>query len=195
MTRVRLVVAAASAAVVLGVATTVTLAATGALDGRGPTAPWRAGARCTAPALPGRVVDVTVTDLGSMMGGGPGTGPGRYGTGMMRLLAAPGTVPAGTVSLRVVNAGSLPHEVLVLPLAADGVPGARPAGPDGRVDEAGSLGEASRDCGAGEGDGEEADDGHSQREEGPLSHGGAGRAAAGHFPEEHHAAPTDGPEP
>ena len=153
MTRVRLVVAAASAAVVLGVATTVTLAATGALDGRGPTAPWRAGARCTAPALPGRVVDVTVTDLGSMMGGGPGTGPGRYGTGMMRLLAAPGTVPAGTVSLRVVNAGSLPHEVLVLPLAADGVPGARPAGPDGRVDEAGSLGEASRDCGAGEGDG------------------------------------------
>ncbi|MDF3300879.1 sulfocyanin-like copper-binding protein [Streptomyces tropicalis] len=71
----------------------------------------------------------------------------------MRLVAHPTTVPAGKVTLRVVNAGSLTHEVIVLPLPATGNAGERAVGADGRVSEAGSLGEASRTCGSGAGDG------------------------------------------
>jgi uncharacterized cupredoxin-like copper-binding protein len=41
----------------------------------------------------------------------------------------------------------------VLPLAGSASAGARPDGADGRIDETGSLGEASRSCGAGEGSG------------------------------------------
>ncbi|MFF3734541.1 sulfocyanin-like copper-binding protein [Streptomyces sp. NPDC002476] len=72
---------------------------------------------------------------------------------MMRLIAHPTTVTAGTVSLRAVNAGYLTHEVMVLPLSAAQAPGQRPTGPDRRIDETGNLGEASRSCGAGAGDG------------------------------------------
>jgi hypothetical protein len=71
----------------------------------------------------------------------------------MRLLARPASAPAGTVSLLVHNAGSRTHEVVVLPLPAGTPAGARGPGPDGRVDETGSLGEASRTCGRGAGDG------------------------------------------
>ncbi|UKY47900.1 sulfocyanin-like copper-binding protein [Streptomyces inhibens] len=103
---------------------------------------------------------MTVGDMGPGMrgrpddGGSPNGGPGGgHGIGMMRLRATPSTVPAGVVSLRVVNAGALTHEVVVLPLPARQAAGERPTGADGRVDEAGSLGEASRSCGAGAGDG------------------------------------------
>jgi uncharacterized cupredoxin-like copper-binding protein len=51
------------------------------------------------------------------------------------------------------NAGALTHELVVLPLPAGRAAGAHTVGADGRVDETGSLGEASRTCGAGEGDG------------------------------------------
>ncbi len=71
----------------------------------------------------------------------------------MRLVAYPATVPAGTVSLRVHNTGALTHEVMVMPLGAGQYSGQRAIGIDGRVDESGSLGEASRTCGAEEGDG------------------------------------------
>jgi len=120
------------------------LAAT-AVAGPGPWyAPWVASrTTCTAPSLPGRVVNVTVTDMmGAMMGGG-----------MMRVLATPASVPAGTVSLRVANTGTLTHELVVLPLAAGQPPGSRPVRPDRTVSEAGSLGEASATCAAGHGDG------------------------------------------
>jgi hypothetical protein len=100
---------------------------------------------CTASALPGQVVDVTLTD---MMGGPP-----YGGGGMMRVLASPAAVAAGTVSLRVTNTGALTHELVILPLAPGQQPGSRPAGPDGTVSEAGSLGEASATCGAGHGSG------------------------------------------
>ncbi|MER5916370.1 sulfocyanin-like copper-binding protein [Streptomyces sp. NPDC001982] len=73
--------------------------------------------------------------------------------GGSRLSAAPSTVPAGVVSLRVLNVGSLTHEVVVLPLPAGQAAGERPTGSDGKVNEAGSLGEASRSCGAGAGNG------------------------------------------
>lgn len=99
---------------------------------------------CTAPTLPGATVDVQVTDAGdSMMGQTP-----------MRatLLATPVSVPAGKISFVVANTGALVHELVILPLPPDG-PGTRPTGSDGKIDESESLGEASRSCGAGTGDG------------------------------------------
>jgi uncharacterized cupredoxin-like copper-binding protein len=149
-------VVGAVAALVLGIATTVLFAAIGAFRGGAPAA-WRApGAQCSAPALKGHVVDVTVGDMMGGMMGRPGwrtPGPGWQGMGMMYLRAAPSTVPAGLVSLRVVNVGALPHEVMVLPLPAGQAVGERPTGSDGQVSEAGSLGEASRNCGSGIGNG------------------------------------------
>ena len=126
--------------------------------------PWRqypAAAPCPAPALPGTVVDVNLTDMGAMMGPwGPGmmgragmVGPGMMpGMAMMRILVYPTPIPAGQVSLRVTNSGALSHELVVLPLAPGQRPGQRLSGRDGRVDESGSLGEVSRTCGAGKGD-------------------------------------------
>jgi uncharacterized cupredoxin-like copper-binding protein len=72
--------------------------------------------------------------------------------GMMRILINPATVAPGQVSFRVVNAGVLNHELVVLPLAKGQYPGQHATGPDGKVDEAGSLGEASRTCGADRGE-------------------------------------------
>ncbi|MEU8693927.1 sulfocyanin-like copper-binding protein [Streptomyces sp. NPDC048665] len=150
--------AIAAAALVLGIATTGLMAASGAFHRAGP-ASWRAqGTRCTAPAAKGSAVDVTVWDTGRMMRGPDGPAPnnghpGWYGMGMMRLAARPMTVPAGRVTVRVVNAGALTHEVIVLPLPAGRAAGERAIGSDGRVSEAGSLGEASRTCGAGAGEG------------------------------------------
>jgi uncharacterized cupredoxin-like copper-binding protein len=103
---------------------------------------------CATPRLSGAVVRVTDIDMAhmpmGMMGGWPG---------MMRLLARPTTLHAGTVSFLVRNAGSRAHELVVLPLPGGTPAGARHAGVDGRVDESGSLGEASRSCGAGTGEG------------------------------------------
>ncbi|MEU8972914.1 sulfocyanin-like copper-binding protein [Streptomyces monashensis] len=151
-------IAVAAAALVLGIATTCLMAASGAFHRTGP-ASWRAhSTRCTAPAVKGSAVDVTVWDTGRMRRGpdwpAPNNGrPGWYGMGMMRLAAHPTTVPAGRVALRVVNAGALTHEVIVLPLSADQAAGERAIGSDGRVSEAGSVGEASRTCGSGVGEG------------------------------------------
>ncbi|MFE4414654.1 sulfocyanin-like copper-binding protein [Streptomyces sp. NPDC093064] len=157
-----LVIASAIAALVLGVATTISLAATGAFRGSAPAGWTGPGARCSPPSLAGQVVDVTVGDMDGMMPGMMGNprghvpphgGPGGHGMGMMWLRVAPSTVHAGTVSLRVVNSGALTHEVVVLPLRAGQVMGERPVGSDGNVSEAGSLGEASRSCRGGAGDG------------------------------------------
>ncbi len=72
---------------------------------------------------------------------------------VMRLTASPATVPAGKVTLVAVNVGRRTHELVVLPLAGGDVAGRRAPGADGKVDEAGSLGEASNSCAAGQGDG------------------------------------------
>lgn len=143
-TRARLIGAAVAAAVVLAAGSTLGLAAaSGAFR-----SPQRAPAgQCSVPALAGRVVDVELVDMGPMMM------MGRWGGGMMRVIPRTATVPAGTVSFRVVNAGSLVHELVVLPLPAGQQVGERTVGSDGRVDETASLGEASRSCGAGAGDG------------------------------------------
>ena len=95
------------------------------------------------PALPGTTVQVTAIDMGGMMSGRAG----------MRLVVDRSTVPAGTVSLVLSNAGFRTHELVVLPLAAGQQAGARPVGTDRKVDETGSLGEASRTGGSGAGEG------------------------------------------
>jgi uncharacterized cupredoxin-like copper-binding protein len=120
-------------------------------------------ASCAAPTLPGAKVSVRLVDMRSMTTrGGMMGGSGRmmpqgdwrnFYRGMMRVLASPTSVRAGTVSLTVTNTGYLAHELVVLPLAAGQQPGARSVGAGGTVDEAGRLGEASASCAAGHGDG------------------------------------------
>ncbi|MEV0592852.1 hypothetical protein [Nonomuraea cavernae] len=96
---------------------------------------------CTPPPLPGKVVDVTVSDQPS-------------GGKRMTLSVKPDQVPAGTVSLRVYNKGpDLAHEAVVLPLPSGQAAGKRAVDSQGRADETGALGEAARNCGAGEGAG------------------------------------------
>jgi uncharacterized cupredoxin-like copper-binding protein len=95
------------------------------------------------PALPGTTVQVTALDMGAMMGGRAG----------MRLAVDRTTVPAGTVSLVLGNAGFRTHELVVLPLAAGQQAGTRAVGSDRKVDETGSLGEASQTGGSGAGEG------------------------------------------
>ena len=133
-----------------GLVTAVMLtAATVAEPAMGAAAQTSLQPKCTAPPLPGHVVDVTLADMGSgMMSGSPG--PREMG---MRLSVTPAKVSAGTVSLRVVNTGASAHEVVVLPLPAGQTQGQREAGDDQKVDEEGSLGEASKNCGAGTGEG------------------------------------------
>ncbi|MFI5068588.1 MAG: hypothetical protein ACHP9Z_32060 [Streptosporangiales bacterium] len=71
---------------------------------------------------------------------------------MMAITASPATVPAGTISFRAVNAGSITHELTVLPLLPAGA-GTRWIGAGGTVSERGSRGEASAACAGGAGDG------------------------------------------
>ena len=50
------------------------------------------------------------------------------------------------------NAGTIVHELVVMPMPA-GAAGSRAVGSDGKVSETGSLGEASKSCGQGAGEG------------------------------------------
>ena len=105
---------------------------------------------CNAPAqLSGQPVSVMLGDMGMnrMMGG---TAP--RGVHMM-LRAVPATVAAGKVTLVARNLGWRTHELVILPLAAGASAGQRIPGADGQVDEVGSLGEASKSCGSGAGEG------------------------------------------
>jgi len=99
---------------------------------------------CSAPSLSGAVVHVQLGDAGNML---MGPAPMRAS-----LIASPNTVSAGAMSFTAVNTGGLVHELVVLPLPADG-PGTRPTGSDGTINESQSMGEASRSCAAGTGDG------------------------------------------
>ena len=118
--------------------------------GRGYTA---APLSCATPqGLPGARVDVTLGDMGmsQMMGGTAPMGA------RMTLIAQPASVPAGQVSFVVANLGWRIHELVVLPLAAGASAGQLVPDSDGRVDETGSLGEASTSCAAGSGEGIES---------------------------------------
>ena len=74
-------------------------------------------------------------------------------SGAMRLSADRATVSHGKVSFLVTNGGSINHEMVILPLPDNQTVGTRPSGGDAKVDEAGSLGEASNSCGDGAGQG------------------------------------------
>ncbi|WP_378101633.1 sulfocyanin-like copper-binding protein [Cellulomonas sp. T2.31MG-18] len=101
------------------------------------------GIQTSLPQLAGTTVQVTAVDMGAMMGA----------AGPMRLAPDRSAVSSGTVSLVLNNAGFRTHELLVLPLPDGQQVGSRAVGGDGKVDESGSLGEASRGGGAGSGDG------------------------------------------
>jgi uncharacterized cupredoxin-like copper-binding protein len=105
---------------------------------------------CSAPAtLRGSTVRVVLADMGmtTMMGGDAPMGA------RMTLAPTVDTVSAGAVSLVAQNLGWRTHELVVLTLKGSAVAGQRVPGADGKVDEAGSLGEASGSCAAGSGQG------------------------------------------
>ncbi len=105
---------------------------------------------CAAPAsLPGTTLEVVLADMGMtrMMGGDAPMGS------RMMLQAARGVVAAGKVSLVAQNRGWRTHELVVLLLGKSAVAGQRVPGADGKVSEAGSLGEASASCAGGSGEG------------------------------------------
>jgi uncharacterized cupredoxin-like copper-binding protein len=144
-----MLVAVGVAVIVLAGASTVALGAANGAFRHGWVAP---NGRCAAPALTGAIIDAELTNMGGPMMAGPMMGGGTVG-GTMRVLTNRSSVPAGTVSFRVANTGSLVHEFVVLPLPAGQSVGSRAVGTDGRVDETGSVAEASRTCGSGAGDG------------------------------------------
>ena len=115
----------------------------------GGTAYHASNRTCRTPgSLPGARVDVTLGDMGmtSMMNGDAPMGA------QMRLRTSTTQVSAGEVSLVVSNLGWRTHELVILPLGK-GPAGQRAVGANGRVSEAGSLGEASRACGPDAGEG------------------------------------------
>lgn len=145
MSRRALVAVSAGAALLLALLGTVAVAMV--TGGAGSTAPWSGGwarldSACPAPSGPGQMVTFVARDMGRMGGGmmrGPMAAP-------MMLMPVGTSVPAGTVTVVLVNAGRRPHELLVLPLGTGQVAGQRPVGADDRVSEAGLLGEAEATC-------------------------------------------------
>ena len=122
----------------------------GMMGGNGGTGYTYSQLSCSAPrSLPGRTVTVMLADMGMNQTMG-GTAP--MGAPMM-LRAVPATVPAGQISLVAENMGWRTHELVILPLQAGSAAGQRIPGADGKVDESGSLGEASASCAAGSGEG------------------------------------------
>ncbi|MEP7192156.1 MAG: sulfocyanin-like copper-binding protein [Actinomycetota bacterium] len=103
----------------------------------------------SAPHSSALVVSVLLTDSGGPMG--EGTGPMHPGA--MSLRADRATVPHGIVTFSVTNAGAVKHEMVILPLAAGQTVGGRPFDAGAKIDETGSLGEASRSGGEGSGEG------------------------------------------
>jgi uncharacterized cupredoxin-like copper-binding protein len=139
----RLVVLAVVGVVLLAVGSATLLA--GLLNRNGAVGNRAFGVvTCAAPQLPGETVDVALSDGGNTMMG--------RGAMMVTLRANPGTVSAGQVSFVARNRGALAHELVILPLPTDG-PGTRTTGVDGKIGESQSLGEASKSCAEGTGDG------------------------------------------
>ena len=94
-------------------------------------------------------VNVSLTDSGGPMG----EGEGPMHPGAMGLKADHATVPHGRVTFRVTNVGVVSHEMVILPLPASQAVGTRPFDGSAKIDETGSLGEASKSGGEGAGDG------------------------------------------
>ena len=122
----------------------------GGMMGSGPQGYHLSPLTCPAPSsLPGTTVYVVVGDMGMtrMVGGVAPMGQHMW------LRGVPAEVPAGQVSFVVGNMGWRTHELVVLPLAAGQNASERVPGADGKVDETGSLGEASSSCASGSGNG------------------------------------------
>ncbi|MCI4660079.1 sulfocyanin-like copper-binding protein [Cryobacterium zhongshanensis] len=85
-----------------------------------------------------------------MMSGG---GNERVPRGAMSLSIDHAHIGQGSVSLLAANDGSISHELVVLPMSDSQAVGTRTISGDNKVEETGSLGEASSTCGAGAGDG------------------------------------------
>jgi uncharacterized cupredoxin-like copper-binding protein len=118
----------------------------------GATRPGSGSVPSSSPAAPrpsGRVVNVSLTDSGGPMG----EGNGPMHPGAMGLSADQTSMPHGTVSFVVTNAGAVKHEMVILPMDASQVAGTRPFGGDAKVAEADSLGAASNSGGSGSGEG------------------------------------------
>ena len=157
--RTRTLVVAGTAAAVLAAGSVSALAATRGAHHMGTwSSPMRGanGSVCTVPALPGSRVTVMLADMGAMMGGSSMmSGRNMMGGATSRMTIRPAIqrVSAGTVSITAFNHGTKVHELVVLPLSSGASAGSRTVGADDTVSEAGSLGEASKDCGSGSGDG------------------------------------------
>jgi uncharacterized cupredoxin-like copper-binding protein len=148
-----LIAVGALAVVLLAAASTLAIAAARrGFDTSNRGYPNSGRSTCTAPNLPGTVVNVSVTNMGGPTMGGPDVGGGGRG-GMMRLTADATAVPDGTVSFVATNLGSVNHELVILPLPGNQIAGTRPLRDDSTVDETASIGEASNTCGSGTGDG------------------------------------------
>lgn len=100
---------------------------------------------CSPSHPTGARLDVELADMG--MGGMMAATPMRA-----TLRLSTDQVASGTVTIVAHNSGRLVHELVVLPLPTDGA-GTRAIGTDDKVNESGSLGEASKSCAAGSGDG------------------------------------------
>ena len=133
---------------VLAAASLLTIAAIGGSfdHGRGSFA----RRTCAVPALAGTVIDATLTNMGGPMMRRPGNG---VMGGMMRLSLDRSNVSNGQVTFLAINGGNVNHELIILPLPTDQIVGTRRIGADAKVDEAGSLGEASSTCAQGSGQG------------------------------------------
>ena len=142
------VVGISVAAVILAAASVLAFAAAGGAFDHGRDVRTRVS--CVVPTLPGTVVDATLINMGGPMM--QGSGRSMMG-GMMRLSLDRSTVSHGQVSFLAINGGNINHELVILPLPADQIVGTRTIGADAKIDENGSLGEASNTCAAGSGDG------------------------------------------
>ncbi|SDP64873.1 Uncharacterized copper-binding protein, cupredoxin-like subfamily [Arthrobacter sp. ok909] len=142
------VILGAAAVILLTALSLVAVGVAGTLMNPGGTG-FLSRTRCVAPDLPGPVVSVSLTNMGGPMMRRPN---GMMG-GAMRMTADRSTVSHGTVSFLVANAGTISHELVILPLPENQIPGTRQIGADAKIDEAGSLGEASNTCAEGTGQG------------------------------------------
>lgn len=105
---------------------------------------------CSTPRpVPAPVVTATLVDMGMNQRMG-GVAPR---SGRMRLTVDHSTVSAGTLTLVAANRGWRTHELVLLPLSPGASVGERSPDAQGRIDETGSVGEASASCAPGAGEG------------------------------------------
>ncbi len=104
---------------------------------------WTTNSVCTPPSnAVQQNLNVTVSDMGMMMS-----------RTRMAISASTSNLVSGKVNILVTNFGMRAHEIVVMPLGNGKTAGQRAVGPDGKVDETGSVGDISNNCGSGTGEG------------------------------------------